>query len=434
MVRKTMKVVERRATSRVGAAHASPVGVEVPRQSHGAHGETGGSGRAMQRAHRVEAPVLMVHEPIEGIGGPMRTREARGARELRTLAAEFEDHVPARPCWQARRRPLAQTAQPLGALRPGAGVIDRPGPDQDERARDAITPTACGDLEDRVEETQDNIHRWTEAPPRALCAFPAVGAHRLRAGGGRKFACLLGKRAVRGLQRVGRGCLGHGRAEDTAASHRGRDRPLVAQRPGVLLVGQHVRGELLGLLDSTAHDCRPSPGHLRPIPGQRVPSEHGDQGVEGHAPVAESARLCHVLGPPHHGRHQERRPDQAHLCGGVDLNAPEHNVLLHGPTLVVQHEALVDSRGKQLRMLATDRRQILAEARRIGHARCVVLLLIERHTETLASGWFHASDSLYSAVCSIHSIGLEVESSHGLHKRLTNHEIRWTQKILALEK
>ena len=77
-----IEVVERRATSRVGAARASPVGVEVPLQSHGAHGETGGIGRAMERAHRAEAPVLMVHEPIEGVGGTMGTREAIGAQQF----------------------------------------------------------------------------------------------------------------------------------------------------------------------------------------------------------------------------------------------------------------------------------------------------------------------------------------------------------------
>src|SRR5215813_14813897 len=126
MILETIEVVERRATSRVVAARASPVGVEIPRQSHGAHGETGGSGRAMEIAHRVEAPILMVHEPIEGVGGTMRTREAIGARELRAFAAEFEDHLPERACWQARRGPLAQTAQPLGDLCPGTRVIDRP--------------------------------------------------------------------------------------------------------------------------------------------------------------------------------------------------------------------------------------------------------------------------------------------------------------------
>src|SRR5437867_13441183 len=67
-------------------------------------------------------------------------------------------------------------------------------------------------------------------------------------------------------------------------------------------------------------------------------------------------------------------------------------------------------------MLAKDLRQMLAEALRIGHARCVVLFTIERHTDTLSSGWFHGSDSPYGAVCSIHSIGLEVESSYCLYR------------------
>ena len=71
----------------------------------------------------------------------------------------------------------------------------------------------------------------------------------------------------------------------------------------------------------------------------------------------------------------------------------------------MQHEALVDAGGKQLRMLAKDLRQMLAEALRIGHARCVVLFTIERHTDTLSSGWFHGAVSPYGAVCYIHSMG-----------------------------
>src|SRR5947209_19263239 len=81
-------------------------------------------------------------------------------------------------------------------------------------------------------------------------------------------------------------------------------------------------------------------------------------------------------------------------------------------------------------MLAQDLRQMLAKALRIGHARCIVLFTIERHTDTLSSGWFHGSDSLYGAVCSMHSIGLEVESSYCLHRFSTNHEIRWNQEFL----
>src|SRR5215467_12148215 len=56
-------------------------------------------------------------------------------------------------------------------------------------------------------------------------------------------------------------------------------------------------------------------------------------------------------------------------------------------------------------MLVKDLRQMLAEARRIGHARCVVLFTIERHTDTLSSGWFHGAVSPYDAVCDIHSMG-----------------------------
>src|SRR5215467_8044196 len=83
MVLETVKVVERRATSRVIAARASSVEMEVPLQGHGPHNETNGLGRAMQIAPRVETPVLMVHEPIERVGDTMGTREAIHARKLK---------------------------------------------------------------------------------------------------------------------------------------------------------------------------------------------------------------------------------------------------------------------------------------------------------------------------------------------------------------
>src|SRR5919198_2941426 len=142
MVLEAVKVVERRATSRVIAASASSVGVEVPLQGHGPYGETGGIGRAMQRAHRVEAPLLMVHEPIERVGGAMGTREAIRTRKLGAFAAEFEDHLPECSFERARIGPLAQTAQPLGELRSGAGVVGHPDPGQEECTRCSITPTA----------------------------------------------------------------------------------------------------------------------------------------------------------------------------------------------------------------------------------------------------------------------------------------------------
>jgi len=102
-------------------------------------------------------------------------------------------------------------------------------------------------------------------------------------------------------------------------------------------------------------------------------------------------------------------------------------ITVFGKRQPVQHEALGDSGGQQLWMLAKDGRQMLAEALWIGHASGVVLFTIERHTDTLASGGFHGSISPYGDVCSMHSRGREVESSYGFHRFFTNHEIRWNQ-------
>ena len=56
------------------------------------------------------------------------------------------------------------------------------------------------------------------ASRRSAC-LPSRSVHTvLGAVGGRKLVRLLGKLSVSGLQRVGRGRIGHGRAEDAAAS------------------------------------------------------------------------------------------------------------------------------------------------------------------------------------------------------------------------
>ena len=143
--------------------------------------------------------------------------------------------------------------------------------------------------------------------------------------------------------------------------------------------------------------------------------------------MAQSEGLFHGLGPTHHVGQQERRPPQEHPGCGLECNTSEHDLWLDGPTLVMQYEALADSGGQQLRMLGKDLCEMLAEALQMGHARCVVLFTLERHTDTLSSGWFHGADSLYGAVCSIHRIGREVKSSYCLHRFSTNHEIRWNQ-------
>src|SRR5258705_3837017 len=109
MILEAVEVVERRAAGGIVSTTASAVGMEVPLKRHGAHGEAGGIGGAMEVAHGVEAPVLMVHEPVERMGGAMGAGEAIGAGELRPFAAEFEDHQPDHAFWQVRCGPLAQT-------------------------------------------------------------------------------------------------------------------------------------------------------------------------------------------------------------------------------------------------------------------------------------------------------------------------------------
>jgi hypothetical protein len=146
VIPQAVQVVAGRAARPIVAATAGPVRMEVPRQDHGTHGQAGACRCAVPGAHCLEPPVLMVHEPIEGSGGPMRCREAVRWHERWALAAAREDRLPDCPLGQARRRPLAQTAQPLRELGPREGFIDLPDPVQDERAQRKVAPTALGDF------------------------------------------------------------------------------------------------------------------------------------------------------------------------------------------------------------------------------------------------------------------------------------------------
>jgi len=215
-----------------------------------------------------------------------------------------------------------------------------------------------------VEETQENTHRWKETSSRALRAFPAVGAH----------VCGLSVRK-RGAPRANAPYAASS-ASAEAARHGRRPRMpppptvvatfhLVAQRPGMLLVGQHVAGSFSGCLTYAPRwrAVKASPPRIPGIASVRTRTprrrRHAREWRRRGAFSTSSGR-------PTMYRHQNEGLTRTPLRWRLSQCAVSRRVA-HGPTLVVKHEALVDSRGKQLRMLATDRRQRLAGARRIGH-------------------------------------------------------------------
>ena len=159
----------------------------------------------------------------------MRTREREARANCGPLPQSVRTICRSAAFWQARGGHSRRRAA-SGRTVPGCRRHSRPDPVQDERGRCRSRPQRSAILrtEWRKHRKMPTVGRGA---PGALRAFPAVGAHRLRAVGGRQRACLLGTLSVRGLQRVGRGRIGHGRAEDAAASHRGRDIDLVSERP-----------------------------------------------------------------------------------------------------------------------------------------------------------------------------------------------------------
>jgi hypothetical protein len=190
-----------------------------------------------------------------------------------------------------------------------------------------------------VQDTQDDADGRQEALPGALRGVPAVGAHGLRAVGRSTRAGLVGTRSISGLQSLGRGRFGHGGTEDAAASHRGWHLDCVPERPGLLLVGEQVLGQPLGLLDGAADEGGPSQSDCGSIPEHRVTSEHVAERVEGHAPVAPVAGLLPHVGTCDQVRPQARGPYLKELPRGRELDAARPELRLYRPALVVAPEA-----------------------------------------------------------------------------------------------
>jgi hypothetical protein len=80
VIAKAVEVVKGRHPRRLVTPQACAIRVKIPLQRHGPYGQARAVGGAVPLAHGIEQPVVVVEQPINGLGGAvgLRTRIGRG--------------------------------------------------------------------------------------------------------------------------------------------------------------------------------------------------------------------------------------------------------------------------------------------------------------------------------------------------------------------
>ena len=122
-----LKVVEGFKGGEFGTPPLRPgaVGMEVPVQSHGPRRQAGRCAGAMEVAHLIQEPILIVHQPINPICCAGRSWKVIGDAELCFQAAQLPDGFLHRAV-QMLSSPLTQPPKPLRELHLVARPVNVP--------------------------------------------------------------------------------------------------------------------------------------------------------------------------------------------------------------------------------------------------------------------------------------------------------------------
>jgi hypothetical protein len=399
--------------------------MEVPLKRDAADGQACAIHDAVELSHHEEAPVKVVDEPVDAVRGAMGAGMVEGLEESFALGAELQDRLQQqRLAREMSDGPSPQMLDPLGHLRPARCLVDVPCLGQHIGAC-WVAAASIGDLQHRVQEAQDDGDALEQGPERLLCTLPSVRADALRRIRRRQLPRFLGKLAVGGLQgrRVGR--LRDSGTEDASPGGHSGNEDLLADEPGVLLVGNQVLGQVLRRLDRGADERGAAQRQLSPIPEHRRAPEHVRERVERDAPVAQIQPVLDLLGQGHHVRHDEGRADRELLLVSVQLDTTDPHLCPLGEAPVIEAEPLAEVRREQLGMLAMQLLQPRPEQPPVVHAPEVVLFALERKADSLVStGCFHRSLRARVAVFATPSMAQNGESSHCFHSTFLNPKIR----------
>jgi len=195
-----------------------------------------------------------------------------------------------------------------------------------------ILPTlaAVPDLEEGVQEAKDHGDSWKEAHPCPLGVLPSIQVYVPWLVVGFEIAGFFFEMPVALGQGLCTRIVRQPYAQDTLPSHSGGHIGLLAIESGMLLVGQEIHRQTLGVFDGSAHNGVTAHGDVGPVPEHVIVPKNIGQSPEGYSPFAQKQglfyliRLCDQVG--HHVRRTDLVDFSVSQLDAAHLKA----FLLHG--------------------------------------------------------------------------------------------------------
>jgi hypothetical protein len=403
--------------------------MKVPLQSHGAQRQPRPLAFAVQVAHRIQHPVLMIHQPVHSVGGARTSHLLVSLHIIGALSAQLQGHL-LDGALQLRSRPLAHAPQPLRELPPGGCLIAIP--DSIQHLAPQRPPTAVGDLQDPMQKAQDQADGREQLLPGQPRRSKAICADGLRLVVGLELLRFLFEFAVACPQRFSRRLGGQSDTKKTALGNRCRRIDFLAIEPGDFLIGNQVQRQLGGVFDGGADKRRPPQLQPSALPEAGRASEDISQRFEGNAELAQVESLFDLIGTRNPVRQDQRRTNREDGARGLELDAPQAQLLFLEAILRMKLEALGKSLRKQLRVSRKLGGEKLAQLPQVVQASRVMGFTGEGQTNMMvAHGWLFGEPPV--ELWSTQRITPNRQSSVRFFKELVaTHKIRWHQEFLGL--
>lgn len=261
VILKTIQISKGRFPRWVLPAHTSTVGMEVPLQSHRSQRQARFLPIAVQIAHGIEQPILLVDQAIHRVGRSISVRHLISHLIVISIGVQFLDRLKYR-AGQILGRPFPQPPQALRELARRGGVITMPGAFENLFAQ--LAPTTISNLQDSVQEAQDQGDGWKQALPGQPRRFEPVRTNTLRGVVRIEFLRLLFELAV-GLRERGSAFIpGDGRSQKTAFADRRGDQDFRPMSQVTFSSATNCAGNLSGALTVVpSSELRPKLSHIR---------------------------------------------------------------------------------------------------------------------------------------------------------------------------
>lgn len=225
MILKAIQISKRRLPFRVIAAQPLALRVKVPLQGHRSQGQLRRLPFPVQVAPRIQHPILLIHQPLDLVGGSPTPRMLLGFYLSRTLLPALADHL--LDCArQLFTGPLAYSPQPLRELPSGRRLVAIP--DSIKHLLSQRSATSRFDLQHPVQKTQYQSQGGKQALPGQPRRSKPVCPNSLWRVLGIELLGLLFELAVCSLKLLRRSVAGQPGAEKTPLCNGGRQLDFLA--------------------------------------------------------------------------------------------------------------------------------------------------------------------------------------------------------------